>query len=303
MAMSVVYATINGQIVSENRGGVISYYVPDNLGSTVALLDATGTVTDTFTYWPYGEIQSHVGSSLTPFTFCGTLGYYLDVVGSQMYVRARYLRQALTRWLTKDPVSFFLAGLYLYSKSSPIVWSDAAGLDPKIPDTCKPNVSIISILVGAFCSALKSKAYSDCVANCADSAWGTKNGQDYASCASKWCKSGSVQCPASCPPGVCATAPLKGGPSCDVAICSAMFTNSGCFNSKNWNSFIGILSHELGHCCTNAPTNDTDPNPNNWPPGALCNYAMGNCIGSNCNALLLIAAKNALLSTPMAALA
>ena len=27
MAMSVVYATINGQIVSENRGGVISYYV------------------------------------------------------------------------------------------------------------------------------------------------------------------------------------------------------------------------------------------------------------------------------------
>jgi len=52
MAMSVVYATINGQIVSENRGGVISYYAPGNLGSTVALLDATGTVTDTFTYWP-----------------------------------------------------------------------------------------------------------------------------------------------------------------------------------------------------------------------------------------------------------
>jgi RHS repeat-associated protein len=102
MAMSVVYATINGQIVSENRGGVISYYAPDNLGSTVALLDSTGTVTDTFTYWPYGEIQSHVGSSVTPFTFCGTLGYYLDVLGNFIYVRARYLRQALTRWQTVD---------------------------------------------------------------------------------------------------------------------------------------------------------------------------------------------------------
>ena len=127
MAMSVVYATINGQIVSENRGGVISYYAPDNLGSTVALLDATGTVTDTFTYWPYGEIQSHVGSSVTPFTFCGTLGYYTDVLGSQIYVRARYLWQALTRWLTQDPL-WPRDYAYVYASSNPVAYSDPSGL-------------------------------------------------------------------------------------------------------------------------------------------------------------------------------
>ena len=126
MAMSVVYATINGQIVSENRGGVISYYAPDNLGSTVALLDAAGTVTDTFTYWPYGEIQSHVGSSVTPFTFCGTLGYYLDVLGSQIYVRARYLRQALTRWLTVDSM-WPAEKAYAYVDNSPCVFVDPSG--------------------------------------------------------------------------------------------------------------------------------------------------------------------------------
>ena len=126
MAMSVVYATINGQIVSENRGGVISYYVPDNLGSTVALLDATGTVTDTFTYWPYGEIQSHVGSSVTPFTFCGTVGYYTDVLGSQMYVRARYLRQALTRWLTQDPLWPDEAP-FGYCLANPVLFVDPTG--------------------------------------------------------------------------------------------------------------------------------------------------------------------------------
>ena len=126
MAMSVVYATINGQIVSENRGGVISYYAPDNLGSTVALLDTTGTVTDRFTYWPYGEIQSHVVSSVTPFTFCGTLGYYLDVLGSQIYVRARYLRQALTRWLTVDPV-WPSEAPYTYVRAEPTLYVDPRG--------------------------------------------------------------------------------------------------------------------------------------------------------------------------------
>ena len=129
MAMSVVYATINGQIVSENRGGVISYYAPDNLGSTVALLDATGTVTDTFTYWPYGEIQSHVGSSITPFTFCGTLGYYTDVLGSQIYVRARYLRQALTRWQSFDPL-WPSQRPYSYVDNMPTSKVDWLGLGP-----------------------------------------------------------------------------------------------------------------------------------------------------------------------------
>ena len=129
MAMSVVYTTINGQIVSENRGGVVSNYAPDNLGSTVALLDSTGTVTDTFTYWPYGEIQSHVGSSVTPFTFCGTIGYYLDVLGSQVYVRARYLRLALARWQTLDPL-WPRQSPYVYAGSRPTVQSDPSGLAP-----------------------------------------------------------------------------------------------------------------------------------------------------------------------------
>ena len=57
--MSVTYTTFNGQIVYENRNGTQSFYAPDTLGSTAMLLDTTGTVTDTFTYWPYGEIQGH----------------------------------------------------------------------------------------------------------------------------------------------------------------------------------------------------------------------------------------------------
>ena len=102
MAMSVVYTTFDGEIVHENRGGVASFYAPDTMGSTVALLNSSGVVTDTYSYWPYGETQNHSGSSQTPFGFLGTLGYYLDAAGSFLYVRARYLRQALARWQTAD---------------------------------------------------------------------------------------------------------------------------------------------------------------------------------------------------------
>ena len=174
MALSVVYATINGQIVSENRGGVISYYAPDNLGSTVALLDSTGTVTDTFTYWPYGEIQSHVGSSVTPFTFCGTLGYYTDVLGSQMYVRARYLRQALTRWLTIDP--FWPHELaYGYGSDAPLVNVDPSGLQQ-----VKVGAGgLVPAIIQCMLDAIRTKANPDeaCFGCCLGAHAGT-----YASC-------------------------------------------------------------------------------------------------------------------------
>ena len=101
MAASVVYSTFGGRVIAENRGGFIRQYVPDNLGSTVALIDATGAVTDTYDYWPYGEERIHIGASATPMTFLGTLGYFGDFL-NMLYVRARHLRVDLTRWMTVD---------------------------------------------------------------------------------------------------------------------------------------------------------------------------------------------------------
>ena len=103
MAMSVVYSTLGGKVLAENRGGVIRQYLPDPLGNTAALADTTGTITDTYTYWPYGEVRTHIGTSTTPLTFLGTLGYFVDFV-KQLYVRASHLRVDLTQWMTVDPV-------------------------------------------------------------------------------------------------------------------------------------------------------------------------------------------------------
>jgi hypothetical protein len=100
--MSVAYTTINGEIVSEKRNGVPSDYIPDDLGSTIGLLSDTHQVIDTWTYWPYGEVRTHTGTSITPFTFVGTAGYHSDLVGNFTHVGARELRVALTRLQTVD---------------------------------------------------------------------------------------------------------------------------------------------------------------------------------------------------------
>src|SRR5690606_6630825 len=92
-----------GMLVSEDRGGTYREYVPDTLGSTAAMVDSSGTVTDTFEYWPYGEERSRTGSTATPFTWVGTFGYYKDAV-SRFQVRMRSYLASVASWMRVDPL-------------------------------------------------------------------------------------------------------------------------------------------------------------------------------------------------------
>src|SRR5579872_6038788 len=97
---TVRYTVMDGQIIAEKRNGVRKEYVPDAIGSTVALLDKTQTKTDTFSYWPYGEVASRGGSTPTPFQFIGGRGVFGDGLGRN-YARARLLMSTIARWLTR----------------------------------------------------------------------------------------------------------------------------------------------------------------------------------------------------------
>jgi RHS repeat-associated protein len=98
---TVRYTTVEGEVIAEKRSGVRKHYVPDPLGSTVALLDSAQAQTDTFSYWPFGEVQTRTGTTLTPFLYNGTRGFHHDS-GSQIYVDDRYLSTSLARWFTSD---------------------------------------------------------------------------------------------------------------------------------------------------------------------------------------------------------
>jgi RHS repeat-associated protein len=143
MAMSVYYPTVAGEIVSENRNGVESFYTPDTNGNTMRLRNVNGTVTDEWTYWPYGEVRTRTGTTPTPFTFGGVVGYYAEQLGNKFYVRARYLQTFLARWLTVDPL-WPREEAYGYVQSAPTWNIDPSGLGEDMYDifaicTCGPK--------------------------------------------------------------------------------------------------------------------------------------------------------------------
>src|SRR5947207_10899889 len=98
MGMTVRYTVINGEVIAEKRNGVRRLYVPDPLGSTVALLDNVQTQTDTFSYWPYGEESARTGTTATPFRYLG--GFAFTNGGLQKpCLGSSYIDLGKARWM------------------------------------------------------------------------------------------------------------------------------------------------------------------------------------------------------------
>ena len=159
------YLTVDGEILAETRGGTDRDYVPDALGSVAALLDGSQSVTDAFSYWPYGEERERTGTTATPFSFVGALGYY-DDGPSRTYVRARSYRPGLARWQTVDPL-WPGEPAYSYAYGSPTTMVDRDGQAPQkgggspfVPPANQPCSFSPATQFGLRCAGA-----SDCVAN------------------------------------------------------------------------------------------------------------------------------------------
>jgi RHS repeat-associated protein len=162
MAMSVVYTNFAGRVVSETRGGVEKHYQRDTLGSTAALVDNSGNVTDRFEYWPYGEISQRTGTTPTPFTFVGTLGYFMDILNKMFYVRARYLRPDLARWQTVDPL-WPEEPQYGYASEMPILAVDSCGLAIHIPACAIPCAPCLACAGAMLAVCPPGEGWTQCV--------------------------------------------------------------------------------------------------------------------------------------------
>ena len=172
MAMSVTYATVHGRLVEENRGGVVTEYVPDTLGNVIMTTDESGTVTSTTTYWPFGEVRTQTGTNPSPWGFCGVWGYLTDAV-SRMYVRARHYRADTSRWLTVDPL-WPLESAYGYANESPLQYVDYYGTHPcdlRTADYCRiagasggnMGMECICKVSGIICEVIKNPAVPHCI--------------------------------------------------------------------------------------------------------------------------------------------
>lgn len=105
--------------------GVTSSFLPDALGSSVALTDAAGIVQTEYTYEPFGKTGVTGTSNTNSYQYTGREN---DGTGLYYY-RARYYHPQLQRFISEDPIDF--AGgdinLYAYVLNNPLAYTDPSG--------------------------------------------------------------------------------------------------------------------------------------------------------------------------------
>ena len=116
-----------GIICHVESNGTVRYYHTDEQGSTLALTDENGSITDQFAYMPYGHYV-RTGTTQTPFKWIG--GYGVQDEGNGLYFMLnRHYSTQTRQWLSADPIG--LAGganLYTYANLNPVAFFDPKGL-------------------------------------------------------------------------------------------------------------------------------------------------------------------------------
>jgi RHS repeat-associated protein len=117
------------RLISQNRGGVSSFYLVDGLGSTRALTNASGLVTDRYVYDAFGRTIGQTGTTANEYLFAGE---QQDPVTGWDYLRARYLDAGLGRFLSRDPFGGEVTNpvslqAYPYAGLNPVNMTDPSG--------------------------------------------------------------------------------------------------------------------------------------------------------------------------------
>ena len=119
-------------LIGEEKCGEFKTYHFDFRGSTVAITDTCGNITDTFEYDTYGKMTQHCGNSFVIFGYNGRDGVITDRNGL-LYMRARYYSPNMRRFINADiiPGEIFNAitlNRYAYANGNPVSNTDPFGL-------------------------------------------------------------------------------------------------------------------------------------------------------------------------------
>jgi RHS repeat-associated protein len=119
------------RLISQDRQGTVSYYVVDGLGSTRALINSGGVVTDTYVYDAFGNTTRQTGTTANEFLFAGE---ELDPIVGLYYLRARYLDAGTGSFVSSDPLNGSSSlpqslNKVVYAQGDPVNKVDPSGKD------------------------------------------------------------------------------------------------------------------------------------------------------------------------------
>ncbi|MBU1737106.1 MAG: chitobiase/beta-hexosaminidase C-terminal domain-containing protein [Proteobacteria bacterium] len=150
-AVSKYYIYGDGLLYSiDGATGERLYYHYDPIGSTVAITDATATVTDKYAYLPFGELNRSETVHDNQFTYVGKFGVMQEPTGLQ-FMRARFYDPETRRFMSKDPVKGDMddaqrMNLFQYGLNNPLLKLDPNGEDIVI----LPTIMLAAFVVSYF---------------------------------------------------------------------------------------------------------------------------------------------------------
>jgi RHS repeat-associated protein len=122
--------------LAESRSGTTSYYEQDGMGSISSLSNATGALSNTYTYDSFGRLVASTGTLANPYQYTGR---EFDAETGLYFNRARYLDPTNGRWLSEDPIRFFGGhNFYGYVRNNPLKFRDPLGKQSQMP-SCYPD--------------------------------------------------------------------------------------------------------------------------------------------------------------------
>jgi RHS repeat-associated protein len=190
--------------------GTTIHFLPDALGSPLALADSGGAISTDYIYEPFGRTATTGVWNTNPVQYSGR-----ENDGNGLYYyRNRYYHPGLGRFISEDPLRFSVetsqimegpVGLcadrrdvsklsenfYVYVANNPILYTDPLGLDKKPPD-CKPppGANYIGTTYWQKCTVKKMDA--GCIAKALSAAAKCSN------CLAAWASSSFYYFPPSC---------------------------------------------------------------------------------------------------------
>ena len=119
-------------LIGEEVNNTFKTYHFDCRGSTIAITDASGNITDTFAYDTYGKLISRTGTSKVIFGYNGRDGVVTDGNGL-IYMRARYYSPEMKRFINADIIAGKLSNAitlnrFAYVNGNPVSFVDPFGL-------------------------------------------------------------------------------------------------------------------------------------------------------------------------------